>query len=188
MIGDSGDFIARIKAVLPAGWFPTDPASAPYTTISGSIAGYADVFAFIYSLITYSKAQTRIKSATGGNLDLIAYDYFGAGLRRASGQSDASFITTIIAAILRQRNTRAAIISVLQATTGRTPLVFNPWRDGSYLGATAYYGRTLYGSMTTPFQVFVIAYRGDGATDAQIYAAVNSVTMAGTKSWVQIQS
>ena len=188
MIGDAGDFTSRLEALLPGGWFPPEPSSAPFSNISGAVAGYADVFAFIYSLITYAKAQTRIKSATGGNLDLIANDYFGAALRRQSGQSDASFITTIIAAILRQRNTRAAITSVLVATTGRTPVIFNPRRDGAYLGETAYYGITSYGSRGTPFQVFVIAYRGGGATDAQIYAAVDSVTEAGTKAWVQIQN
>jgi hypothetical protein len=187
MIGDADDFIARLEATLPAGWFPTEPSSAPFTDLSGALSGYADVFAFAYSLLAYAKLQTRIKTATGGNLDLIAYDYFGESLRRAPMQSDASFVLAIISNILRQRNTRAAVISVLEAVTGNTPLVFNPWRDGAYRNATAYYGVTNYGSPTTRFQLFVIAYRGGGATDAQIYAAVNSVMMAGTTAWVQLQ-
>ena len=188
MTGDEADFIGRIRSLLPPNWFPTEPASAPFTVASGAISGYATVFAFIYSILAYVKLQTRIKTATDGWLDLIAYDYFGLRVQRAPGQSDASFLTTILSEIVRQRNTRASVIAILTQLTGRTPVVFEPWYDGAYLTDTAYYGITNWGSYPTAYQSFVIAYRGGGVSDAQIYAAVDSVRTAGTKIWVQIQN
>jgi hypothetical protein len=181
MIGDEGDFLSRLQSTVPVSWFSGSANNEP-----AALTGIANLDAFIYGLLVYVKKQTRIKTATDGWLDLIAYDFFGLTVQRAPGQSDAGFVVTILAAIFRQRNTRNAIISVLTDLTGSAPIVFSPWRDGSYNDGQAYYGVSLYGDPTMPFQTFVIAYRGRGLTDAQIYAAIDSVRMAGTKLWVRI--
>ena len=207
-VGDFNDMLGRLVGALPGGWFPrvgnyvtdgkgnpvpdgyggylTDGTPGP-TIVTSVLAAFSQLQAYIYSLLAYVKLQTRIKTATDGWLDLIAYDFFGLTVQRASGQSDASFRLTIIANIFQARNTRAAVINVLTNLTGYAPIVFNPWKDEAYLNSTAYIGRFNWGSRGCPFQSFVIAYRGNGATDAQIYAAVAATQSAGVTLWTQIQ-
>lgn len=155
--GDQADFEARIKSTLPR-WFGD---THPY--IDALIAGLANGWAFIYSLYAYAKLQTRIKTATDGWLDLIAGDFFGSSLIRATNQTDASFRARIIINLFRERVTRNAIIKVLQDLTGRTPLVFEPKRPldtGAYGASILGYGVAGgYGSLLLPYQSFVTAYR-----------------------------
>lgn len=208
-IGDQTDLLSRLVGVMPGGWFEntgnpiTDQNGHPITdenghditdgtpgppVITALLLAFGNLQAFIYSLLAYIKLQTRIATATGGFLDLIAFDFFGLTIQRASGQTDASFRQTILAALFLQRNTRAAVIMSLTTLTGRAPLVFNGWRDTAYLNQNAYYGRSRWGSRGTPYQSFVIAYRGNGVSDAQIYAAVAAVQSAGITLWTQIQN
>jgi hypothetical protein len=155
--GDQSDVLARIKAVLPR-WF-----GSPSPILDGVLAGYAWSGNFVYQLLAYVKAQTRIATASDGWLDLIVNDFFGSSLVRAANQSDASLRAKILVNLIRQRGTRAAIVAVLQQLTGRTPLVFEPARPadtGCYGGPTTGYGLAGgYGSLLIPFQCFVIAYR-----------------------------
>jgi hypothetical protein len=123
MTGDASDVVRRLKAVLPARWFPD---SAPL--LEGLLAGLADAWAWLYSLLRYARQQTRIATATDGFLDLIAQDCFGGRLVRAGGQTDAAFRAIIQREMLRERGTRAAVISVLTDLTGRAPVVFEPAR------------------------------------------------------------
>lgn len=182
--GDQQDFLDRIGALIP-GWFLS---SAPIK--DGLVTGYANVAAFIYSLLAYIQLQTRIKSATDGWLDLIAFDFFGLRIQRDTGQSDASLEGRIIAEIFRRRNTRNAIRQVVLDITGLEPAIFEPGRladTGACNTTTAYYntiGR--WGSRDIPYQCFVTVTRGNESSDADIYAAIESVRAAGTEIWVQI--
>lgn len=222
--GDQDDVSARTQALMPAGWFTAGmtPIEAALITAAGYLGS------FIYSLIAYLVPQTRIATATDGFLDLIAQDYFGppgasTALLRQSNQSDASYRANIQANLLRQRNTRAAVIAVLEQITGETPVIFEPARPmdtGCYRGPTLGYGVAGgYGSLMIPGQAFVIAYRPAGSgipniagygistgaystpsqaefaslsmiqdtvTDADIYAAVNSVRPITRILWVRI--
>lgn len=187
MTGDTNDFISRLRAVLVPSWFPNKATPSP--NVTGLLSGFATVAAFIYSLLAYIRLQTRIATATDGWLDLISYDFFGLRIQRATGQADASFRNTIITELFRPRNTRASYIKVLQDLTGRTPLIFEPgWSDAGFYNKTAYWGVTPLGSRSLAYTVFITAYRGNGASDAQIYAAVNSVRSAGITAWVSIQN
>ncbi|WP_454763388.1 hypothetical protein [Cupriavidus campinensis] len=162
--GDQQDIYQRLRRSLPP-WFP-DEADAP--VITGLLQGLAYGAAFVYSLISYSRLQTRIKTATDGWLDMIAADFFGAALLRAANQSDESFRARILINIFRERATRAGLVRILQDLTGRTPVVVEPTRPadtGVYGGPLIGYGVAgAYGSMLMPFQAFVTAFRPVGTS------------------------
>lgn len=218
-IGDQQDLFQRIKALLPR-WFAD---STP--VLDALLGGFAGVKAFLYGLIGYARQQTRIKTATGGWLDITAADFFGAALQRQPGQSDTSLRARIMANLLRERATRAALTRVLTDLTGRAPVIFEPQRPldtGSYGGPMAGYGVAGgYGSVRLPYQAFVTVLRPAGAgvsnvagyaistggygqasqaelasldmiegavTDADIYAAIDSVKPAGTIIWTRISN
>lgn len=190
--GDQNDMLSRLKATLPVGWFPD---STPI--LDAVLTGWANMWAFLYSLFSYSALQTRLRSATDAWLDMIAGDFFGLGLQRRQGQTDASYRAQILANIFRERATRLGIIKVMQDLTGRTPIVIEPRRpvdNGAYSQPVAFWGKAgRFGSLLTgPYECFVKAYRplvGSsqyGVTDADIYAAIDSVRMNNVTVWVQI--
>lgn len=223
MTGDEADFIARLKAVLPRNWFPDETP-----ILDALLAGLASPWVSIFDGITFADLQTRIASATGFWLDGASADYLTAFPRRLN-EPDASYSLRIRREIIRPRNTRAAIVRVLQDLTGNTPTVFRPsnvldtggW-DGPTLGWDVAGG---WGAYDLPFQAFVTIALGtapgtagantgddgisgwdsplggwdvgaigwaDGSpaqgavTDADIYAAVESVTPDGHINWVAI--
>jgi len=126
------------------------------------LTGIAGTQAFLYDLIAFAKLQTRIKTATGGWLDLIAVDFFGADAVRGAGQSDASLRSEILVNLFRERGTRAGLEKVLLDLTGNEPTIFEPARvqdTGAYRGPSRGYGVAgPYGSVRLPFQAFVTAY------------------------------
>jgi hypothetical protein len=153
----------RIFSLMPAGWFGDAP---PF--VSALIYGFAAINAFLFSLISYAKLQTRIKTATDGFLDLIALDFFGYTLVRKSGQTNDSFRNTIIANLFRERGTRKSITSVIKDITGTTPEIFEPSlpKDtGGYGLAVCGYGAAgRYGSLSLPYQSFVTVTKPKVAT------------------------
>jgi hypothetical protein len=193
IVGSQTDIVNRLQRLMPNGWF----ASGATPIRDALIVGAANAFALIFSLFAYLKNQTRIATATDGFIDLISLDLFGAELPRGT-LIDASYRSRIKSSVFPQRNTRAAIIAVLTHITGRVPTVFEPARaadTGAYNNGTLAYGVAgAYGSLLYPYQSFVTAYRplaGSaqfGISDADIYAAVESVRMAGTIRWVKILS
>lgn len=162
MIGDQTDFQNRLKALIPNGWFTVGLSPL----LDGVLAGIANILSFIYGLFAYLRLQTRISTATDGFLDLIAGDFFGNKLYRSTGQTDASFRATIIAGILRPRNTRAAVVSIVTQLTGRAPIIFEPRRPadtGVYGGPGLAYGLVGgYGSLQLAYQSFVTVFRPPG--------------------------
>lgn len=161
MTGDKSDMLARIKALLPPWFADSNPV------LDALLSGPAVVLAWIYTLYSYAKLQTRILTATDGWLDLIAQDFFGNAIQRKANQSDTSFRNWILINLFRERATRNAIIKVLTQITGRTPIVYEPLRlaDNGAYGApfTGYGVAGAYGSMLLPFQTFVTAYRPSSA-------------------------
>lgn len=156
--GDQNDFYARLKALLPAGWF------ADFCPLLNSVlVAAARTLAWCHKLYCYAQKQTRISTATDGWLDMAAYDFFGNTLQRPVGMTDDAFRRQILINLFRERGTRQAIIDVLEALTGKTPAVFEPQRPadtGSYGGsALGYRMGGGYGSLMTPYQAFVIARR-----------------------------
>jgi hypothetical protein len=191
-IGSQADILSRLQQLLPQGWF-ANGASAIKDAI---LAGAANAFAFIFSMLAYLRLQTRIATATDGFLDLIAFDFFGNSLPRAGAQLDQSYRARIQSSLFTQRNTRPSLIAVLTKITGRVPIVFEPARAADTgalnIGTLAYGVAGAYGSLSTPYQSFITAFRplaGSpqfGITDADIYAAIEGVRMGGTICWVKI--
>ncbi len=169
--GDQYDFAARLRAVLPARWFPdTTPGAASNTPILDAVlAGIAAVWAQIYALLAYVRLQTRIATATDVFLDMIARDFFGARLQRRPTEADGKYRARILASLLPPGGTRAALIGALVRLTGRVPVVFEPrntmdsggygTRGSSAWSGLAYGAAGGYGCLAEPFQCFVTAYR-----------------------------
>ncbi len=157
-IGDQADMAARLRRALPRGWFPDD---AP--ALGTILAGFGSMWSGIFDHVAYVTLQTRIATATGANLDLIALDFFGMGLQRRPGESDDLLRARIKRELFREKGTRAAIVSVLTDLTGVAPAIFEPRRTsdtgGWTQGGIGFGVAGGYGSLTLPFQAFVTAYR-----------------------------
>ena len=169
--GDEADIVNRLQRLIPNGWFPN--GLSPIR--DAILTGFANIFAFVFSLIVYVRLQTRIATATDGFLDMIAADFFGNDLLRQVNQGDTSYRSRIQSALFLERGTRSAVIRVLTQLTGRAPLVFEPQRTadtGVYNGpGLAYNTVGGYGSLQYPYQSFVTAFRplGVGITNIAGY-------------------
>lgn len=213
MIGDEADMLARLRAALPARWFPD---VAPL--LDGVLSGLAQAAASGYGLVQYARQQARIATATDLWLDLIAADCFGPRLQRRAAEADAPFRARIQRELLRPRATRAALIAQVQDLTGAAPWVFEPSRpaDTGVWGGWCGYGVAGgWGSLALPFQVFVVARRPldggiallpgydqgggygvagayaslamlGGVTDADILATIAAVIPAAATAWTRI--
>jgi hypothetical protein len=160
--GDQSDCFNRLKTALPNGWF-----NEPTPVLDALLQGFAWALSLGYSLISYTRLQTRIATATDVFLDLISGDFFGSALPRNQQEQDGPFRTRILANLLRERATRRGLIEALVLLTGRTPIVFEPARPldtGAYNeNICGYSVAGGYGSLTLPSQAFVIAYRPSGS-------------------------
>ena len=158
MTGDTADMLARLKMVLPAGWFAD---STP--VLDALLTGLGAAWSGLYTLLGFVKAQTRIGTASGVFLDIASNDFLGASLPRRSAEGEAAYRMRIQQNLLAPRATRAALAQVLSDLTGRVPKIFEPLNAtdaGGYgSGALGYGVSGGYGSVNLPFQLFVTAYR-----------------------------
>ncbi|UZJ58544.1 hypothetical protein OKW98_18375 [Pseudomonas sp. KU26590] len=163
-IGDQSDMLSRLKRLVPAGWFgDTNPIR------DALLWGYAQALAWGYTLYLYAQAQTRIKSASDGWLDLIGLDFFGNNLIRYTSQTDSSYRNRILINIFRERATRRGMEQVLFDLTGRHPIIVEPAKpdDCGCLGVTLGLGVSgPIGSTSCPYQAFVTVYRPSGSGGA----------------------
>src|SRR5260370_23165286 len=155
--GTIADIVNRLRATLAAG-FPVLP-SAP--VLNAVLTSQADQFAFVYQYLQFAANQTRIKTATSGWLDLIAWDYFGARFARRINEPAASFASRILKELLRPRQTRAAITQLIVDLVGTAPQIQEAWnpQDWGGYGIAASgigYGLALgYGSLQNPDHAFI---------------------------------
>jgi hypothetical protein len=161
--------IARLTGLLPGQWFGTRPSDAVRVrdTFEGASAAFSDT----YSLMRFVEANTRLRHASGGYLDIIAHDFFGPRRQRRRDETDSSYRPRIQRSLLRERVTRDAVVGAIADLTGATPRVFEPSqpRDtGAYnVAASLAYGDSTaalvdplahpggYGSMTLPHTAFL---------------------------------
>lgn len=167
MTGDQNDMAARLRALLPRGWFADE---API--LAGLLAGLASVWAWSYGLLDYVSQQSRLATASEGWLDLIAEDYGGAAWARFAGETDDAFRTRIRHNLARLRGSRPALIDNVTTLTGRAPRVFEPafppdtgGLNGPGLGWNMAGG---WGNLSLPYQCFIIAYRPHGGGIANL--------------------
>jgi hypothetical protein len=168
--GDQTDALARAKGVLPGGWFPGTGAAVPSVTpvLDAALAGPAWGWSWLYGLLEYVAAQHRIETATDSNLDLIGGDYFGTGLLRRMGETDAGYRQRILASLLAPRGTRAAVIAVLTQLTGKAPAIFEPGRPAD----TGAWGNIASGTLNTGLGYGVAGGWGDLLLPAQFFVTV----------------
>jgi hypothetical protein len=167
--GSSANILDRVRKLIPSRWFAW---VAPFR--DALLGGLSDIASWYYSMIVYARAQTRIATAYGIWLDLIAYDYLGRFLVR-TGASDSGFRARILATILQERVTRKGMIAAVTALTGTAPIIFEPWNTsdtgaysntarGKLYGQMGYgVGQGGYGSMILPSQIFMKIHRGSGS-------------------------
>ena len=160
MVGDLADMVTRLRAVLPARWFPD---AAP--VLDAMLSGVAAVWSAAYAQLQYVRAQSRIATASGSFLDMVATDFFGTLLRRQVGQDDDGLRRAIGLEMLCERATRPALQGMLDDLTGRAPVIFEPARaaDTRAWGAACGWGVAGgWGSLAMPFQCLVTAFRPQG--------------------------
>jgi hypothetical protein len=211
MTGDPPDIVGRLKAVLPARWFP-DQTPVLDTVLTGLSTGWSS----LYALLATVRLQSRIATATGQFLDGASADFFAGRLPRRNTETDDVFRLRIKQQLAREHATRAAVAAVITDLTGHAPIIFEAGRvsdTGGYAtGGFAYGTAGAWGSLNLPFQVFVTAKRAQGVgiaeiagygtpgplaraslaaaagqvTDADIYTAIASVMPTATRAWTRI--
>jgi hypothetical protein len=160
-LGDQDDFVGRLKAVLPNGWF-----QGVTPLLDAVLNGAAAALAPVYDLIVCLKAQTRLKTVSDGFLDLAAFDFFGTLLPRKRAEIDSFYRERLLASLLREKATRKGLNDNIEALTGIAPVIFEPWNlvdAGAYdMGTLAYDAAGGYGELDLPYQGFVTVYRPTG--------------------------
>jgi hypothetical protein len=182
--------------MLPKRWF--SERSPNLTAMLNSIA---TPWVWLYTLITYLIAQTRLNTATDEWLDLISLDFFGTNLHRKPNESDSLYRTRIQAAMRRDSATRSAVLLGLTSLIGTKPIIFEPANcgdTGSYgvlptgpspPGTGLAYGQAGgWGSLHLPLQFFVTATRlpTPGIGMLAGYGTPNGGYRAGAISYVDL--
>jgi hypothetical protein len=181
----AGWISARLKALLPTGWFSDQTPVLDAVTL-----GMGTLWVGLIGLIDTVRAQTRIATASGVFLDWAALDYCGTAVSRRAGESDSAFSARLRASVLAPRATRAALIGAIERVTGRSPKIFEPFNPadtGGYSTNTLGYGVCGgYGSLALAYQLFVTAYRPDAApaSHAGGYNQGPGGYNAGPMAWV----
>ena len=175
MTGDQNDMLARLKTLLPVAWFPSTQAGQPTNSpvLDGLLSGCSALWAQSYALLQFVKTQTRIATASGVFLDMVAGDFFGSFLARRSGETDAALLTRIDKELFRRKGTRSALVLALTDLTGQAPVIFEPANTGDTGGygqaaSLAYGVAGGYGSLLLPYQFFVTAVRPHGGGVATV--------------------
>jgi hypothetical protein len=167
MIGDISDMAARLRSLVPEGWFADDAV-----VLGGLLDGLGAAWACIYALIQFVVQQARISTASGIFLDMISVDFFGNSLPRLPLEQDSAYVRRIKNELLRPRGTRSAVSTALQQLTGRAPVIFEPAltsdTGGYTLGGVGYGVAGGWGNLSLPFQMFITAYRPQGSGIAQL--------------------
>lgn len=104
---------ARIRAVLPARWFADESP-----VLDAVVAGLSEVWRQLFLMLDQVRAQTRIATATGAGLDMVALDFFGPRLTRGLAQGDVALRAAIRRELLRSRATRVALHDMLTDLSG----------------------------------------------------------------------
>jgi hypothetical protein len=163
MTGDQADILVRLKSVLPSRWF-----SDVTPVLDALLSSLSVTWTQIYSLLNYTRAQSRIATATSFWLDMIADDCLGPLFTRRTNEADPAFRERITKELVRERCTRFAVAGVLSDLTGVPPQIFEPANcadTGSYsvgfpvagtIGGGMAYGTTGgWGSLALPFTSFL---------------------------------
>lgn len=167
MVGDVPDIQSRLRVLLPTRWFATDSPN-----LNAILTCLATPWSWLYGQIQFVIAQSRLTTANGPWLDLMALDFFGASLQRGVSEFDAAFRSRISWALFQRAATRSAIIAVVEHLTGFAPTIFEPENSadtGSYgqsgtgeipsFQGMAYGSAGGWGNLDMPLQFFITVKR-----------------------------
>jgi len=164
-------FAQRIRALLPAGWFPAAPSSGEVEqapVLNALLQGFGAILAPVATLFAYVEQQSRLATMSGAFLDILSQDFFGGELPRLSNESDDAFRTRIKAAMFSLRNTRLAVEIATRYLAGEGFTIIEPRNASDCKGrgsmatpaAGGGYGYgpggMHYGSLTAQNQIFII--------------------------------
>lgn len=186
--GDIDDFRARLRAQLPWNWFPDD---AP--VLDTVLQGLAAVWEWAYALVAYVKLQTRIKTATGSNLDIAGLDFFGDSLARKPQEGDEAYRRRILINLFRERVTRNGMYQALLDLTGTPPIIIEPGRLADTGGwstyGAAYSAAGVYGSQSLAYQCFITVFIKPGQGVAGIAGYNTTYSGYGTQrsAWISAE-
>lgn len=129
MKGDLADITTRLQRALPSGWYPSGSVNTDgsVSRVWVSMLGFASALIQMWSQLQFAALQTRTITSSEGWLDLKAWDYFGWGLVRTSGETDDALKTRIGAMLLQPANTRAALSNAIAQLCGTIPRIMEPW-------------------------------------------------------------
>lgn len=164
---DQAKILFNLKSVLP-NWF----GDAPTPILDAVLNGYAKNAETQYLSYMYVKLQTRIKTATDDNLDLISKDYFGDRLRRRQHESDDLYRKRILATLLQEKATYLGMRNALFLLTGFYPIIIEPsglGAAGMALDVAESGGLDVAGVMgeSMPYQCFITVFVGNESSMAQ---------------------
>lgn len=147
MTGDQADIVARLKRLLP-NWFGQDAGPTP--VLDALLEGPAWALSFVFGLIEYTRLQIRLRTLTGGWIDLAAEDFFGDELRRKAFEADDVYRDRFRSALFEPSNTRKAISDAVEAIAGVAPRIIQPWNPSH----TGRWGAMYWGvdTLTCPFR------------------------------------
>ena len=143
--GISAALYAQILQLFPASWLPPAIQASPPTGVLAALfaamatnLGYAGgmVVSSISSVPSTLKAQLRLQTMSGSPMDIYAADFYGTGLPRYPGETDAHYQNRIRCGIFVSRLTRPAIFAMLWQLTGIKPRMLEPWRPSDTGGLT----------------------------------------------------
>ncbi len=192
---------ARLRSTLPAGWFPVSPpapASSATPVLDGVLTGIGSAWSFCFDLLSFSAAQTRLKTAFGAFLDMISADLFGLGLPRRIEETDDNFRARISASLISRRGTRQAVCDAVAAITSAVPSIYEPMRGSDccgYAGASNEsqrggrgYGSPglRFGSNMLPFQFFVEVQAYSSFAPGMLSAREGPATFVNGNSQIEL--
>nr|WP_249110474.1 hypothetical protein [Neokomagataea anthophila] len=199
--GSVDDFSLRFRRLLPMGWFPDAPNDGEQETapvLAAILQGFGCVFSGVWEQIRALRQCSRLQTATGSFVDMIAEDYFGRGVfPRKLRECDVNYRQRIVQNIVLIRNTRAAVRAVLIAETGKDPTIIEPINaaDCHALGSIAQpscgggYGYGVsglrYGGQSGQF--FVETSLGNAESLEAICRSLQPVVALGVVGWVKVE-
>lgn len=186
----------RLKAALPSSWFRDDTP-----IIDAILSGYAWCLTSIQDDIDESKNQTRIKTTTGGFLDLTSGDFFGESLPRLLGESDPTFGVRIIRNIVSEKATfgavHGAVVDIMAGTgatinmyeLGTSPVIHS---NSFEVGLDLLDIPSRIGTPLQPFEAFIHISGSGVYIDDTLYASlidiISRIKPIGTVVWVYTSS
>lgn len=153
-IASVSGFTRRFREVLPTVWW-----GDTHPVLDAVLSALVATTIHVFQMIRFADLQTRIRTATGGFLDLISGDFFGTGLPRRESESDDRFRDRIRREIFRERVTRQGISKAIEDLVGTAPRIVEPQRPadtGAYGTPVLAYGTAgCWGSRHLDYQAFV---------------------------------